>query len=352
MKETKELVGVKEIARRAKVSIGTVDRVLHNRTGVSKKTKDKILAIIEELEYQPNILARRLASKKLLNIAVLIPSVSQETNYWKAPLDGILEAGVEVKPYGIAVEQYFFDQNDKASFVKQADKILADGVDAVLLAPMFMKESEKFADECKKLMIPYIFINSDIPGHDSLCYIGPDLFHSGSLGAHLMHYLVAEGDEILIVNISREIDNLHHLLRKEEGFKDYFKKNGLNNQIAKQDIRSTDYQSVKEELAKVLQNHSIKAVFVTNSRVSSVARYLKEAKRNDIKLIGYDFLEDNINYLKNGDIEFLISQKPKEQGYKGIMALYNHLVHNAQFDKAYYMPIDIITKENYLFYNN
>jgi len=352
MKEDKELVGVKEIARRAKVSIGTVDRVLHNRTGVSKKTKDKILAIIAELEYQPNILARRLASKKMLNIAVLIPSVSEETNYWKAPLDGILEAGAEIKPYGISAEAYFFDQNDKASFIKQADNILGDGVDGVLLAPMFMKESEKFADECKKQKIPYVFINSDIPNHDSLCYIGPDLFHSGSLGAHLMHYLVSSSDQVLIVNISKEIDNLHHLLRKEEGFKDYFKKHQLGNQIVKLDIRSTDYLSVKKELAKALKNEAIKAIFVTNSRVSSVARYLSEAKRADIKLIGYDFLADNVSYLKNGDIEFLISQKPKEQGYRGIMALYNHLVHAAQFEKAYYMPIDIITKENYLFYNN
>ncbi|WP_353136027.1 helix-turn-helix domain-containing protein, partial [Pseudopedobacter sp.] len=45
-KEEKELVGVKEIARRANVSIATVDRVLHNRVGVSPKTKAKINAII------------------------------------------------------------------------------------------------------------------------------------------------------------------------------------------------------------------------------------------------------------------------------------------------------------------
>jgi LacI family transcriptional regulator len=352
MKEDKELVGVKEIARRAKVSIGTVDRVLHNRTGVSQKTRDKVLAIVEELEYQPNILARRLASKKLLTIAVLIPSASAETQYWKAPLNGILEAGVEVKPYGIKIEQYFFDQNDKTTFVKQSAAILANRADAVLLAPMFMKESETFADNCKKLGIPYVFINSDIPSHNSLCYIGPDLFHSGSLGAHLMSYLIAAGDQVLIVNISKEMDSLHHLLRKEEGFRAYFKKHQLHNQILKKDIRTTSYPAVKKELAAALDKHPVKAIFVSNSRVSSVARYLKESGRKDIKLIGYDFLEDNISYLKDGYIEFLISQKPKEQGYRGIMALYNHLVHAVSFDKAYYMPIDIITRENYLFYNN
>ena len=84
MKESLQ-TGVKEIARRANVSIGTVDRVLHNRTGVSKMTKHKILAIMKELDYQPNILARRLASKKVLRFASLIPAISSETEFWDAP---------------------------------------------------------------------------------------------------------------------------------------------------------------------------------------------------------------------------------------------------------------------------
>ena len=81
--------GVKEIARLANVSIGTVDRVLHNRPGVSKTTKNKILDIMKELDYQPNILARRLASKKILRFASLIPAVSTETEFWDAPIKGI-----------------------------------------------------------------------------------------------------------------------------------------------------------------------------------------------------------------------------------------------------------------------
>lgn len=350
--EKHELTGVKEIARRANVSIGTVDRVLNNRTGVSEKTKNTILKIIEELNYQPNILARRLASKKSLHIAVLIPSISAETNYWQAPLEGITAAEAEVKPYGIILEKYFFDQNDKQSFISQAALILSKPLDGVLMAPMFMEESSHFADQCKKMRIPYVFINSDIPGHNSLCYIGPDLHHSGSLGAHLMSYLVSGSDKVLIVNISKEIDTLHHLLRKEEGFRAYFASHHSSNPILKIDIRDTDYLSVKKELTKVMSEHSIKGIFVTNSRVSSVARYIEEAGLQGMKLVGYDFLEDNVEYLKNETIEFLISQKPKEQGYRGILTLYNFLVHSAVIDQTYYMPIDILTKENYLFYRN
>jgi len=89
MEKNSTYFGVKEIARRANVSIATVDRVIHNRTGVSEKTKKKINEIIKELDYQPNILASRLASKNIIILAVLIPRVSEETDFWEVPLRGI-----------------------------------------------------------------------------------------------------------------------------------------------------------------------------------------------------------------------------------------------------------------------
>lgn len=348
-----ELSGVKEIARRANVSIGTVDRVIHNRTGVSQKTKNNIQAIIKELDYQPNILARRLASKKLLHFAILIPSVSRDNEFWNAPLSGIEQAESEIKQYGIKIEKYFFDQNDKATFVAETKKILKTKPDGILVAPIYIAESLLFAKKCQDLKIPYVLINSDIPGQDSLCYIGPDLFHSGYLSAHLANYAVEKNGKILVINISKEIDNYHHLLRKEEGFRAYFKDNNQANEIIKADIRQTDYDSVSSRLREIFNaNQDVKAIFVTNSKVASVARFLVEAQIKNILLIGYDFLKDNIEYLKSNVIDFLICQKPQEQGYKGIMTLYQQLVLDAAVDKNYFMPIDIITRENYQFYRN
>src|SRR5687767_9467559 len=84
-----ELSGIKEIARRANVSVATVDRVIHKRTGVSIKTRDKINKIITDLDYQPNLLARRLASRKTIRIGTLIPKIGGESSFWEAPLRGI-----------------------------------------------------------------------------------------------------------------------------------------------------------------------------------------------------------------------------------------------------------------------
>lgn len=347
-----ELTGVKEIARRANVSIGTVDRVIHNRVGVSKKTKEKINAIIRELDYQPNIFARRLASKKLLKFAVLIPQVSGETNYWEAPLEGVLQAEAEVKPYGITVDQFLYDLNDKATFLKQVKLIEELEIDGVLLAPVFIEESEVFLKTLQKRKIPYVFINSDIPGHNSLCYIGPDLYHSGYLAAHLLKYLVNKTDPVLLINISREMDNHHHLLRKEEGFRAYFGNNKLGNPILKLDIRQTDYLSIKKALLTFFKKNTVSAIFVTNSRVSFIARFLKERGEEKTLLLGFDYTKENLPYLKDETIDFLICQKPREQGYKGIMALYQHIVHAMPVSKTTFMPIDIITKENAAFYVN
>lgn len=349
----KELVGVKEIAKRANVSIATVDRVIHNRTGVSVKTKDKIQAIIKELDYQPNLLARSLATRKVFHFAILIPEVSEETTYWVAPLNGVLEAEAEIKRYGISVEKYFFDQNDKASFVSQAKAILKKEIDGVLLAPMFIEEATNFTTICEERNIPYVFINSDIPNRKSLCYIGPNLFHSGYMGAHLMNYVLKKNAKILLVNISKEIDNHHHLLRKEEGFRAYFKDKDSGIEIVKIDIRQTDYLSIKKNLLTAFKdNPDIDAVFVTNSRVMAVARYLEETDNTKILLVGYDFLEKNIEYLKKDVIDFLICQKPQEQAYKGLMSLHRKLVLSMNVEKTQFMPIDIITRENSDFYKN
>lgn len=349
--EEKKLVGVKEIARRANVSIATVDRVLHNRTGVSESTKQKITAIIKELDYQPNLLARRLASARTLHLAMLIPEVSEETDYWQVPLDGINQAESEIRPYDVRITKLFYDMNDKDSFVKQTELILKEKVDGILIAPAFIEETIRFTNICQKRKIPFVFINSDIPNQNSLCYYGPNLFYSGYSAAHLVNYLIGFDDKILLINISKDIESDHHILRKEEGFMSYFEKKNKQN-IVKLNVRKTDYASVKSKLVKSLTDHpDTKLIFVTNSRVAKVAQYLESVKK-DILLIGYDFLERNVDYLKKDVIDFLICEKPQEQAYRGVMTLYQYLVFNKTFEKNYFMPIDIITKENQEFYRN
>ena len=55
-------VTIRDVARHAQVGVGTVSRVLNNSTAVSTKTREKVLAAIEELNFSPNVTARQLST--------------------------------------------------------------------------------------------------------------------------------------------------------------------------------------------------------------------------------------------------------------------------------------------------
>src|ERR1700682_2692436 len=65
--------GIKDIAKAAGVSIGTVDRALHSRPGISAATRAKIVRMAEQLGYRPNLAARHLKLSRQRKISVHLP---------------------------------------------------------------------------------------------------------------------------------------------------------------------------------------------------------------------------------------------------------------------------------------
>jgi LacI family transcriptional regulator len=343
-------IRIKDIAGLAGVSTGTVDRVLHNRGEVSKETREKILGIIREMDYQPDILASILATKKAIRIAVLLPEDEQATPFWKYPMAGIEEGLREIMHFGISLERYFFDYSDSASFLEQSAAMLENKPHGVILAPVFTRESGSLLDKCNKQSIPVVLINSNICLRHCIAFVGQDSLQSGMVAARLMHFGLKEDAGILIVNFIREDGNKEHILKREEGFRKYYsgqlESGGPDLKFI--NISDTDDLQIDKALQAALFSPpgKIRGIFVTNSRVFQVARFLEKERIRNTILIGYDLLEENKDYLRKGTIDFLISQKPREQGLKSIMTLYHHLVLKKTVERNQYLPIDIITKEN------
>jgi len=65
-----------DVAKRAGVSIGTVSRVLNNRDRVSPETRERVLKVIRDLDYQANVMARALASQQTNTLGLVIPQVN------------------------------------------------------------------------------------------------------------------------------------------------------------------------------------------------------------------------------------------------------------------------------------
>ena len=67
-------IGVRQIAKLADVSPGTVDRALNGRKGITESTRKRILAIAESAGYKPDLAARALSTGRVpITIGVCIP---------------------------------------------------------------------------------------------------------------------------------------------------------------------------------------------------------------------------------------------------------------------------------------
>src|SRR5687767_6241103 len=109
----KKVVRLKDIAKLAKVSVGTVDRVIHKRGEVSEDSYKKIMSIVEKTGYTPNLLARTLGSNKVFRIAAVIPNPEQD-EYWKFSSDGISAAEKDWVQYNVQVKLHAFDLYNKS----------------------------------------------------------------------------------------------------------------------------------------------------------------------------------------------------------------------------------------------
>ncbi|WP_018616866.1 substrate-binding domain-containing protein [Segetibacter koreensis] len=346
------IVRIKDIAKKAGVSTGTVDRVIHDRGRVSKKVKEDVLKILEEMNYEPNLMARALGSHKVYLLAALIPNPLTDS-FWEAPKSGIEKAEKDLKQYGIVVKQYIFNPYDVNSFIEKANEVSEDNVDGIILSPIFYRQSLLFFEKWKNQNIPFVLFNTQIAEYDPLSYIGQDSFQSGCLAGKLLQYGLPDPCSVLIAHIDEEISNAAHLITKEQGFRNYFTKNKLDKKytILRIELNRCTQKVFNKRLDEIISNTpDLAGIFVTTSKAHVIAKYLEDKKISNIKIIGYDLISENIHYLNNGSISFLINQNPKGQGFWGIHHLADYLVFKKKVPGLKYLPLDIVTKENLSYY--
>lgn len=346
----KKNIRILDIAEKAGVSIGTVDRVLHERGEVSKETRDKILGIIKDYDYHPNILASSLASKKMIKFASLTPWAPDKDAFWSKPMEGIGKAINQFRQYGIVLKQFHFKMEEPETFNVEAARILELSPDGILLAPWAKMESLKFTQELDQRSIPYVFIDSYLKEANPISFIVQDSVQSGFLAAKLIDYGIVEGGNVLVIHITKNLRNANHLLQREKGFFDYFEKyNCKKPKLIKIEVSPDEIEmNLKSYLEGITNIHG---VFVTNSKVHLVAGFFNSLEERP-KIIGYDLIPRNVDLLMKGKIDFLLNQKPEAQGYMAASLLFDQIVRKEKVKSANYTSIDIITRENFEYYSS
>ena len=345
-------IRIVDIAVKAGVSAGTVDRILHQRGRYSEKTKEKVEKAIQELGYAPNIMARNLALKKELHIICLIPNPT-ETKYWERPISGIQKAIKELASFKVHIETITFFHR-KEDFKRASDQVLHLKPDGVVYVPMFMEESFNFAQQLSAGNIPFVHINIQHSEAKPLSYVGQDPIAAGKTAASLCELASQKKQNILIAYISKAKQEYSHLQNRIDGFMQYFLDKNINpSQISHLQIQTNNDESTYDtQLIQYLNKHPhIQTIYVPNSRAYKIASILKKHKRKDLIVIGFDTLPENIAYLKEGYIDMLIGQQSKSQGFEAVMLLFNALFRQETVKPQKLLSIDLLNAENIDFYD-
>lgn len=351
----KSNIRIIDIAKMAKVSVGTVDRVLHNRGRVSEEKRKKVEEVLEKINYKPNVVARFLASNRSFSFAVIIPTF-HSGEYWELVSTGVEKAVEELSNFNVSVDYFYFDQFEALSLDKIIEKLESKSYAGVVLATIQRNSTIELSNYLDENNTPYIFIDSNISDCNNLAYYGSNSIISGAIGAKLMLTNITSDDYILIgqakyknVSLSTQMEN------REKGFRAYLQQQNFKGEI----ISFTFNPNNKDEYAKQLNStlHNIQGnvgAIVFNSRIYELVELLDRVQNKDkiSYLIGYDPIQKNVQALKDDKISYLISQRSVQQGYECIKALSTKLIFNGILNKDNYMPIDILIKENIDFYHD
>jgi LacI family transcriptional regulator len=342
------MITLKEIAHQAEVSVGTVDRVLHGRGRVSKASIEKVKAIVKKTGYITNIHASNLSLQATHHFGIIMPHPHQDSYYWEMMRKGIDQAFVDLASFNVQCHFFFFDKFSDVSFLRAGQQAIDQRMEGLVIAPVLFDASTAFVKSIPR-EIPYLYVDSTIPGTTPIASIGQDSFQSGVCGARLMRMLVAPDPGA--ISVLRMLPNDFHINERVRGFLSFFDE-AASGAVHVFDIDTgMGEREFADHIASIgEQVPGCKGFFVTNAQTHRVVKALLVKERSVQHIVGYDCVEENLRLLEKGNIDFIISQNTREQGYTGLNTLFRYLVMKERGTGDITMPIDIVMKENASFY--
>ncbi|PLR82920.1 LacI family transcriptional regulator [Bacillus canaveralius] len=274
---------IKDVAKKANVSIATVSRIVNNQTGFSEKTKRKVLDVIEELGYQPNAVARGLINKRTHTIGVLFPKFSGMlvTEF----LSGIEKAANE---QGSSVIVCHTESNGEKT-MKYLQLLNEKRIDGIIFTSEVLKD--EYYQYIKKMKVPMVLLSTE-----SYVYPVPYVKVNDRHAAYTAtQYLIQKGHK-KIAMISGNKDDIIAGKPRIDGYINAMTDNGLPvNDKYIINSKSFAFQDGVEGLEALMrQAPGVTAVFAASDEIAigalSKAYQLGIKVPDDLSIIGYDNL--------------------------------------------------------------
>ncbi len=284
-------VTIKDVAEKAGVSIATVSRVINNSDQVSALVRERVLEVIEELDFRPNPVARSLVMKKSHLIGVVVPDMS---NYFLGEIMNGIEEITRTYQYDIIVCNTRGNHELEKRYL---DLFYAKQVEGIIF--MSWKLENSVVEHITKIDIPVVMVNRNT----SKLTIPSVSIDNYKAAYELTHYLLQKGHtQIALIRNSIDVDAFG--LEQYKGYKQALMEYGI--EVNKNYVRYGDfsiensYQIVK---SFIKENDIPTAIFAT-SDVMAIGAI------NALKDSGYQVPED-VSVVGFNDIRLASLYRPK-----------------------------------------
>lgn len=167
----KKQINIYDISEKAGVSIATVSRVINDSEKVSAKTREKVLALIEEMDYAPNAYARGLGKGTMKTIGILCADVKDT---YLASAVSFLERELRNNGFLTILNCTGYEYKDKVQSMKAMIERRVDAV--ILVGSQYIEPSDaknKYIKDASQLM-PVMLLNGYIKGDNIYCSLSDD----------------------------------------------------------------------------------------------------------------------------------------------------------------------------------
>jgi ribose transport system substrate-binding protein len=298
-----------------------------------------VLAVILFFGIQPSLL-----SQEKLTIAV-IPK-SDAALFWKS-----IHAGAKLGSVALGNVEVLWKVPSEESTLSQisaVEQCIADGVSAIVLAPLERDSLAVPVAAAMKKKIPVLIFDSALKGtegKDYISFVGIDNKKAGRLAGEHMANLLARKGRVVMLRVSA---NQASILDREKGFLEVMARHKRIGVIEKRlSLGATANDAVNESLSMAGSLEEADGIFCSyeQSTIAMLRALRKLGLAGKVSFVGFDTPPDAVDALKRGEISALVAQDPARVGYLSVKAVVDYL-RGKKIDPMIDAGVQIVTREN------
>jgi len=343
--ERRGSVTIKEIAQVAQVHRSTVDKVIHERPGVSDKVRARVKKLLAENAYEPNLLGKAL---KRQTQKLLVGVVLQRVNSLEMLKAGVARAAQSYQGFNVSLRIVSAAYPDAGAQARLIDQLLEDGADGLIVQPISSPEVREAVDRAAAAGVPVLTCNEDLPESRRLCYVGQDGFRAGRVAARLMGEFLGGAGKVVIV-AARTNEGSGSTANRTLGFLSLIREEFPGLEVVSHLAGMEDQSVTYHETLQLLKSRpDLDGLYVTTGQVGAVGQAVRELGRaGDLRVIGFERYPEILGLLNEKVITCTIDSDLEEQGYRPCRLLIDHLLYDRRIEqREHFTAISILFKEN------